>query len=97
MTATTTGLAGQQQARPPVRSARQSMTRAPAAGRWRPAGPLQAVDCCARSGLLMTMSLAHAPGHASGPLLPGQQAQRPKQRAQSPCGEGGGASCFNRL
>jgi hypothetical protein len=48
MTATTTGLAGQQQARLAVLNARQSMAGASAAGRWRSAGALRAGDCRTR-------------------------------------------------
>jgi hypothetical protein len=77
MTATTTGLTGQQQTRLAVLSARQSVTGAPAAGRWRSARWLQAADCYARSGPMIT-SLPHTPGRSPGSLLPGQQAQRPE-------------------
>jgi hypothetical protein len=75
MTAATTGLAGQQQARPAFPSARQSMAGMAAAGR-RSAGSLKAVHCSARSRV-MAISLARAASRSPGPLFPGRRAEGP--------------------
>jgi hypothetical protein len=85
MTAMTTGLAGQQHARPARLSARQSMSGMAAAGRWRSAGPPRAVTCCANS-VLMTVSLPQVPGRYSGPLLPGPRAEGPGTPGPRPAG-----------
>jgi hypothetical protein len=76
MTAATTGLARQQQARPAFLTARQSMAGMAAAGRRRSAGSLKAVHCSARSRV-MAISLARAASRSPGPLFPGRRAEGP--------------------